>query len=192
LAHAKSYPLFVDTRTDSSAQAMMDDLARGDIDCGILWGPMAGYYAGRANPPLVVVPLVKEKAGAQMTYRIGMGVRQSAQEWNRRAIVSRIIARRRLLPCMAPGSSGPTRQNGFGAAGWRPLSTCCRGRHGRGICPKVLSGATSRVPISRAAFGCPIPGTANSRPAWPTISREALPKRPMAIAPGTSLFIAWP
>ncbi|TMJ54921.1 MAG: quinoprotein dehydrogenase-associated putative ABC transporter substrate-binding protein [Alphaproteobacteria bacterium] len=89
LAHAKSYPLFVDTRTDSSAQAMIDDLTRGDIDCGILWGPMAGYYAGRANPPLVVVPLVKEKAGAQMTYRIGMGVRQSDQEWKR--TLSRLI-----------------------------------------------------------------------------------------------------
>jgi len=83
LAHAKSYPLFVDTRSDSSAQAMMDDLARGDIDCGILWGPMAGYYAGRANPPLVVVPLLKEKTGPQMTFRIGMAVRPADQEWKR-------------------------------------------------------------------------------------------------------------
>jgi quinoprotein dehydrogenase-associated probable ABC transporter substrate-binding protein len=89
LARAKSYPLFVDTRSDSSAQAMMDDLARGDIDCGILWGPMAGYYAGRANPPLVVVPLVKEKVGPQMTFRIGMGVRPSDQEWKR--TLSRLI-----------------------------------------------------------------------------------------------------
>jgi quinoprotein dehydrogenase-associated probable ABC transporter substrate-binding protein len=83
LAHAKSYPLFVDTRTDSSAQAMMDDLAKGDIDCGILWGPLAGYYAQHASPPLVVVPLVNEKTGPQMTYRIGMGVRPSDQEWKR-------------------------------------------------------------------------------------------------------------
>jgi quinoprotein dehydrogenase-associated probable ABC transporter substrate-binding protein len=89
LAHAKSYPLFVDTRADSSAQAMMDDLARGDIDCGILWGPLAGYYAGRANPPLVVVPLVQEKTGPPMTYRIGMGVRPSDQEWKR--TLSRLI-----------------------------------------------------------------------------------------------------
>jgi quinoprotein dehydrogenase-associated probable ABC transporter substrate-binding protein len=89
LAHAKSYPLFIDTRADSSAQAMMDDLARGDIDCGILWGPMAGYYAGQANPPLVVVPLVKEKTGPQMTFRIGMGVRPSDQEWKR--TLSRLI-----------------------------------------------------------------------------------------------------
>jgi quinoprotein dehydrogenase-associated probable ABC transporter substrate-binding protein len=83
LARAKSYPLFVDTRADSSAQAMLDDLARGDIDCGILWGPMAGYYAARANPPLVVVPLVKETMGAPMTFRIGMAVRPSDQEWKR-------------------------------------------------------------------------------------------------------------
>jgi quinoprotein dehydrogenase-associated probable ABC transporter substrate-binding protein len=89
LARAKSYPLFVDTRADSSAQAMMGDLARGEIDCGILWGPLAGYYAGRADPPLVVVPLLKEKTGPPMTFRIGMGVRPSDQEWKR--TLSRLI-----------------------------------------------------------------------------------------------------
>src|ERR1700726_3085998 len=83
LAHAKSYPLFIDTRADSSAQAMMDDLARGDIDCGILWGPMAGYYAGRTEPPLIVLPLTKETPGPQMTFRIGMAVRPGDQEWKR-------------------------------------------------------------------------------------------------------------
>jgi quinoprotein dehydrogenase-associated probable ABC transporter substrate-binding protein len=83
LAHAKSYPLFIDTRSDSSAQAMIDDLARGDIDCGILWGPMAGYFAKQANPPLVVVPLTKETMGAPMMYRIGMAVRPADQEWKR-------------------------------------------------------------------------------------------------------------
>jgi len=83
LGHAKSYPLFVDTRADSSAQAMMDDLAHGEIDCGILWGPMAGYYAGQADPPLIVVPLIKETTGPQMTFRIGMAVRPADQEWKR-------------------------------------------------------------------------------------------------------------
>jgi quinoprotein dehydrogenase-associated probable ABC transporter substrate-binding protein len=83
LAHAKSYPLFIDTRADSSAQAMIDDLARGDIDCGILWGPMAGYYASRADPPLLVVPLTKETTGPPMIFRIGMAVRPADQEWKR-------------------------------------------------------------------------------------------------------------
>ena len=83
LGHAKSYPLLIDTRADSSAQAMMDDLDQGDIDCGILWGPMAGYYASQAKPPLVVMPLVKETTGPQMIYRIGMAVRPSDQDWKR-------------------------------------------------------------------------------------------------------------
>jgi quinoprotein dehydrogenase-associated probable ABC transporter substrate-binding protein len=83
LAHAKSYPLFVDTRADSSAQAMIDDLARGEIDCGILWGPMAGYYASKADPPLVVVPLTHETSGPPMSFRIGMAVRPADQEWKR-------------------------------------------------------------------------------------------------------------
>jgi quinoprotein dehydrogenase-associated probable ABC transporter substrate-binding protein len=83
LAKAKSYPLFIDTRADSSAQAMIDDLNQGNIDCGILWGPMAGYFAAKNDPPLVVVPLVKETMGPQMTYRIGMAVRPADQEWKR-------------------------------------------------------------------------------------------------------------
>src|SRR5579864_7685383 len=48
MAKAKPYPLMIDTRYDSSAVAMMNDLASGEIDAGILWGPMAGYYAARA------------------------------------------------------------------------------------------------------------------------------------------------
>jgi quinoprotein dehydrogenase-associated probable ABC transporter substrate-binding protein len=83
LGQAKSYPLFIDTRADSSALAMIDDVVRGDIDCGILWGPMAGYFAKQVNPPLVVVPLLKETTGPQMTFRIGMAVRPADQEWKR-------------------------------------------------------------------------------------------------------------
>jgi quinoprotein dehydrogenase-associated probable ABC transporter substrate-binding protein len=83
MAHAKPYPLMVDTRIDSSARAMMDDLQRGDIDCGILWGPLAGYYASQFNPPLVVAPLLKETLGPPLIYRIGMGVRPSDQELKR-------------------------------------------------------------------------------------------------------------
>ena len=89
MLHAKSYRLMIDTRLDSSAQEMTDDLIRGDIDCGILWGPMAGYYAKQANPPLIVVPLTKETTGPQMAYRIGMAVRPSDQEWKR--VLNRLI-----------------------------------------------------------------------------------------------------
>src|SRR6202171_2906692 len=52
MKNAKPYPLMIDTRVDSSATAMIKDLMSGEIDAGVLWGPMAGYYARQANPPL--------------------------------------------------------------------------------------------------------------------------------------------
>lgn len=83
MANAKPYPLVIDTRIDSSAQAMIKDLMSGQIDAGILWGPMAGYYAKQADPPLTVTPLIKETTGPRLVYRIGMGVRIADQNWKR-------------------------------------------------------------------------------------------------------------
>jgi hypothetical protein len=55
----------------------------GEIDVGVLWGPMAGFFARRGNLSLQVVPLLKDTGGPRLTYRIGMGVRGSDQNWKR-------------------------------------------------------------------------------------------------------------
>jgi quinoprotein dehydrogenase-associated probable ABC transporter substrate-binding protein len=89
MANAKPYPLMIDTRVDSSAAAMINDLNKGEIDAAILWGPMAGFYAKNTNPPLHVTPLVNEKSGPQLVYRIGMGVRRADQNWKR--VLNRLI-----------------------------------------------------------------------------------------------------
>src|SRR5580693_2783576 len=89
MTNAKPYPLMIDTRVDSSAEAMINDLNKGDIDAAIIWGPMAGFYAKKASPPLHVTPLVKEKTGPQLVYRIGMGVRRADQNWKR--LLNRLI-----------------------------------------------------------------------------------------------------
>ena len=83
MAKAKPYPLVVDTRYDSSGAAMMHDLTAGTIDAGVLWGPLAGYFAKNAGVPVTVVPLLKEKNGPSMSYRIGMGVRFADANWKR-------------------------------------------------------------------------------------------------------------
>jgi quinoprotein dehydrogenase-associated probable ABC transporter substrate-binding protein len=83
LPNAKSYPLVVDTRVDSSARAMMQDLASGEIDVGILWGPMAGYHARQASPPMRIKLLLKESGGPPLAFRIAMGVRPADQNWKR-------------------------------------------------------------------------------------------------------------
>ncbi|CDX24717.1 Extracellular solute-binding protein family 3 [Mesorhizobium sp. ORS 3324] len=84
LRTAKIYPLAVDTRvTPSMGEVVLKDLLAGKIDAAILWGPMAGYYAKQLNANVTIVPLVKEKTGSRMSYRITMGVRPSDQEWKR-------------------------------------------------------------------------------------------------------------
>ena len=42
---AKPYPLMVDRRYDSPGENMIRDVQSGDIDAGVLWGPIAGYFA---------------------------------------------------------------------------------------------------------------------------------------------------
>lgn len=89
LAKAKSYPLTIDTRTESSVAAMIRDIQSGEIDLGVLWGPMAGYYAAQASPKLRVVPLVKETGGPRLTFRIAMAVRPADQNFKR--LLNRMI-----------------------------------------------------------------------------------------------------
>jgi mxaJ protein len=81
---AKPYRLMVDTRvTDPIAQTMIKDLLDGTIDAAIVWGPLAGYFAKAQGASLEVIPLLKEKTGSRMVYRITMGVRPSDQNWKR-------------------------------------------------------------------------------------------------------------
>jgi quinoprotein dehydrogenase-associated probable ABC transporter substrate-binding protein len=82
MALAKPYPLTVDTRVEQPAQTMVSDVASGQIDAGVLWGPIAGYYAQHVTPHLTVVPLLKEHT--PMDFRIAMGVRRSDQNWKRK------------------------------------------------------------------------------------------------------------
>jgi quinoprotein dehydrogenase-associated probable ABC transporter substrate-binding protein len=80
---AKPYSLVVDTRYDSVGQAMTNDVAKGEIAAGILWGPLAGWYARQTDPPLHVTPLLKDSGGPSLTYRITMGVRPTDANWRR-------------------------------------------------------------------------------------------------------------
>ncbi len=93
MQNAKPYPLVVDTRVDSSAQAMMRDLASGEIDVGVLCGPLAGYYAKQADPPMRVTLLLKESGGPPLAFRIAMGVRATDQNWKRQ--LNRLLAENR-------------------------------------------------------------------------------------------------
>jgi quinoprotein dehydrogenase-associated probable ABC transporter substrate-binding protein len=92
IERATPYPLMVDRRYDSPGERMLDDIQTGKIDAGILWGPIAGYFAPKAGAELVVAPLLKETEGPRMAYRITFGVRNLEDDWKRQLNV--VIAKR--------------------------------------------------------------------------------------------------
>lgn len=92
MQRARPYPLMVDRRFESPAERMIADIRTGEIDAGILWGPIGGYFATRGGEPLVVTPLLKEAVGPRMAYRITFGVRNQEDDWKRK--LNEIIARR--------------------------------------------------------------------------------------------------
>ena len=79
---AKPYPLTIDTRYDAPAHDMVNDIVSGAVDAGVLWGPIAGYWATHEHLPLAIAPLLKEP-GVRMDFLIAMGVRHSDQNWKR-------------------------------------------------------------------------------------------------------------
>jgi quinoprotein dehydrogenase-associated probable ABC transporter substrate-binding protein len=92
LRQAKPYPLMVDRRFDSPGERMIGDIRSGEIDAGVLWGPMAGYFAAKVGDTLVVAPITKEAGGARMAYRITFGVRPLEDDWKRQ--LNTVIAKR--------------------------------------------------------------------------------------------------
>ena len=74
-ADAKPFESLTGESQTKAAEAMIAEIASGELDAGLLWGPVGGYYAQRAEVPLTVTPLVKESAGPTTFYGITMGVR---------------------------------------------------------------------------------------------------------------------
>ncbi|HWA78724.1 MAG TPA: substrate-binding domain-containing protein [Acetobacteraceae bacterium] len=82
LDHIHSYELSVNLRFFSPARDLVQDVEKGQIDIGVLWGPIAGYFASRSNGKLVIAPLLHESDNdPPMTFSIVMGVRQGEDAW---------------------------------------------------------------------------------------------------------------
>jgi len=93
LQRAKPYHLVVDRRYESPGESMIKDVRSGDIDAGVLWGPIAGYFAPKGGgDKLVVAPLLKEVSSTRMAYRITFGVRHLEDDWKRQ--LNTLIAKR--------------------------------------------------------------------------------------------------
>jgi len=81
LDQTRSYHLMVDTRFYAPGRDMMADLAVGEIDVALIWGPIAGYWAGRRTEPITLVPLHSDRPGRRLDFRISMGLRPNEPDW---------------------------------------------------------------------------------------------------------------
>jgi quinoprotein dehydrogenase-associated probable ABC transporter substrate-binding protein len=81
VANAKPFDVGSDESASKAAVAMIAEIASGELDAGLLWGPVGGYYAQRAEALLTLVPLVKEKAGPSTISGITMGLRPNEPQW---------------------------------------------------------------------------------------------------------------
>lgn len=85
------YPLVVDTRVDHPGQRMLQDIAAGRVDIGLLWGPIAGYYNAADKLGLHLAFLDPEDGRVRLDYHIAMGVRPGDVEFRRK--LNGVIAR---------------------------------------------------------------------------------------------------
>ncbi|MFA5949494.1 MAG: substrate-binding domain-containing protein [Hyphomicrobium sp.] len=93
MSDARPYRFFVDTRYENPPKEMMADIRKGEIDAGILWGPLAGWYANHDGDKLTIVPLTEEVPKTEkLVYRITMGVRAGETNWKHE--INDVIAKR--------------------------------------------------------------------------------------------------
>ena len=90
MANSRSFEVKGDRNAAGAVERVIAAIASGEIDAGILWGPLGGYSAQNAKVPLALIPLVKEKAGPATIYPITMGVRPNKPEWKHK--LNKLIA----------------------------------------------------------------------------------------------------
>ena len=81
MSQTNSYPRTVDTRHFSPATHAVADVANGETDVAVIWGPIAGYAARTQVPPLRVVPLSPEVDGVTLAFSVSMGIRHREKQW---------------------------------------------------------------------------------------------------------------
>ena len=92
IANARPYRIQRDLNLPPSY--MIDDLAKGDIDIAIAWGPIGGYYAKQSKIPMVVAPIPEyenENVKGKEYWNISVGVRKKDKE--RMALINAALER---------------------------------------------------------------------------------------------------
>jgi mxaJ protein len=86
------YTVFGDYAQANPPARIMEAVSGGEVDIAVVWGPLAGFFAGRYPRELALTPLPPDGTVA-MDFAISMGVRKKDQAL--RAKLDRILERHR-------------------------------------------------------------------------------------------------
>jgi mxaJ protein len=81
IANARPYRIQRDLNLPASF--MIDDLAKGDIDVAVAWGPIGGYFAKQSKVPMIVSPIPEyetQNAKGKEYWNISVGVRKKDKD----------------------------------------------------------------------------------------------------------------
>ncbi|WP_305098021.1 substrate-binding domain-containing protein [Croceibacterium aestuarii] len=78
IGNVRGYMLYGDYTRPNPPAAIVDAVEKGEIDAGLVWGPLAGYFARRSKVPLRLEPVTPWLDDNQwpMAYDISVGVRK--------------------------------------------------------------------------------------------------------------------
>ena len=89
----RGYTFYGDYGHPNPPASIIDAVASGQIEVGLVWGPLAGYFASKSPVRLIVQPVtpVLDAGVWPMTYGISMGIRRN--EPSLRTQVDEILSR---------------------------------------------------------------------------------------------------
>jgi mxaJ protein len=93
VANIRGYSIYGDYSQPDPPRALIDAVAREEVDVAIAWGPLAGYFASREAVPLVVTAVPPDASPLPMSFAIAMGVRRGDDELKAR--LDSVLERRR-------------------------------------------------------------------------------------------------
>jgi mxaJ protein len=88
------YRVYGDDSRPNPPAALIDAVARGDVDVGVAWGPLAGYFAHRAAAALVVTPIEPGADGPDTPFVFGVAMGVRRQDAALRDSIDSILTRR--------------------------------------------------------------------------------------------------
>jgi mxaJ protein len=81
VTNVTGYTIYGDYSEPDPPARLIEALGRGELDVAIVWGPLAGYFRRRVDPPLAMAPVTPQVdlPFLPMVFDIAMGVRRGEE-----------------------------------------------------------------------------------------------------------------